>query len=145
MNSIFLQVRARLRGRFSKDGYLEIPVIIACSDDDHSAQQVQQNDHALLTHGRPRRTKGTFFCLTTAANFSREDLGNSNYELRDGEEVDGFIKSLVLRTNRTRKNNFERDNSDSSSSLSNSVFTPRGQSDTSFIVNNGQFRKISMV
>jgi len=141
----FLLVRARLRGRFSKDGYLEIPVIVACSDGDHSAKQVQQNDHALLTHGRQRRTKGTFFCLTTPTNISRGDLGNSNYELRDEEEVDGFIKSLVLRTNRTRKDNFERHNSDSSSSLSNSVFTPRRQSDTSFFVNNGQFKKISMV
>lgn len=141
----FLLVRARLRGRFSKDGYLEIPVIVACSDGDHSAKQVQQNDHALLTHGRQRRTKGTFFCLTTATNFSRGDHGNSNYELRDQEEVNGFIKSLVLRTNRTRKDNFERHNSDSSSSLSNSVFTPRRQSDTSYFVNNGQFKKISMV
>ncbi|XP_067052748.1 arrestin domain-containing protein 3-like isoform X1 [Acropora muricata] len=141
----FLLVRARLRGRFSKDGYLEIPVIVACSDADHSVNQVQQNDHALLTHGRQRRTKGTFFCLTTGTNFSRGDLGNSNYELQDQEEVDGFIKSLVLRTNRTRKDNFERHNSDSSSSLSNSVFTPRRQSDTSFFVNNGQFKKISMV
>lgn len=145
LNSIFLQVRARLRGRFSKDGYLEIPVIVACSDGDHSAKQVQQNDHALLTHGRQRRTKGTFFCLTKATNFSRGDLGNSNYELRDQEEVDGFTKSLVLRTNRTRKDNFERHNSDSSSSLSNSVFTPRRQSDTSYFVNNGQFKRISMV
>lgn len=118
---------------------------MACSDDDVFEKQVQQNNHALLTHGRQRRTKGTVFCLTTAKNLSREDCGNPNYELRDGEEVDGFLKSLVLRTNRTRRNKFERDNSDSSLSLSNSVFSSRRQSDTSFIINNGQFRKISMV
>ena len=142
---LLLQIRARLRGRFTRNAYLEIPVIIASSDEQSgNSIQAYQNGQVLSIAQRQKRGKGMFFCVTGKNAFSKDQAG-SDFDLRNGEESDSFIRSLKLRTNRKRQQNNFEENSDSSSSLSNSVFTPRRESDSSFSISNGQFRKISMV
>lgn len=141
----FILIRARLRGRFTRNAYLEIPVIIASSDEQSgNSIQAYQNGQVLSIAQRQKRGKGMFFCVTGKNAFSK-DQASSDFDLRNGEESDSFIRSLKLRTNRKRQQNNFEENSDSSSSLSNSVFTPTRESDSTFFISNGQFRKISMV
>lgn len=141
--SVFLQIRAKLKGKFTKDGYLEIPIIIASSDD-QSVLQAQKNAHVQPTSHRPKRRKGTLFCVTGKNTF-KENQVISNLDLCD-EEVDSLMVSFTSSTGRTRADVFaENLASSSNKSNSNHVRTSRPVSTSSFVVNNGQFKQISMV
>ena len=136
-----MQIRAKLKGKFTKDGYLEIPIIIASSDD-QSVLQAQKNAHVQPTSQRPKRGKGTFFCVTGKT----KDQVNSNLDLCDEEEVDSLIVSFTSSTERTRADVFaENVASSSNKSNSNHALTSRPVSNPLFFVNDGQFKQISMV
>lgn len=138
----FVLIRAKLKGKFTKDGYLEIPIVIASSDDE-SLLQAQKNTQVVPASQRPKRRKGTFFCVT-GQNTSLKEIDNSIHS-SDQEEVNGFIISLMSRDKRNREDN-STENSDSSSNKTNSNGgRSRGESDTSFFMNNGQFKQISIV
>ena len=136
-----MQIRAKLKGKFTKDGYLEIPIIIASSDD-QSVLQAQENAHVQPTSHRPKRGKGTFFCVTGKT----KDQVNSNLDLCDEEEVDSLIVSFTSNTERTRADVFAENVARSSNkSNSNHVLTSSRGSNPLFFVNDGQFKQISMV
>ena len=141
---VFLQIRAKLKGKFTKDGYLEIPIIIASSDD-QSVLQAQKDAHVQPTSHRPKRRKGTFFCVTGKNTF-HENQVISNLDLCDEEEVDSLVVSFTSSTGRTRADVFAENLASSShKSNSNHVRTSRPVSNSSFVVNYGQIKQISMV
>lgn len=133
----FILVRSKLKGKFRNDAYIEIPIIIASSDD-QSIMLAQENKQALPTSQRPKRGKGMFFCVTGKNSFPHEEhVQDSNVDLC---EVNGFIISLDHKMGR-KNSNISSDNS-----KSGHMFTPRRESDDSvFFHNNSQFKQISIV
>ena len=89
------QITAKFKGKLTKNGYLEMPVVIASSDDE-TVIQAQKNAQTKPASLRPLRRRGTFFCVTAQnALFYKKD--NSNIDFSD-QEVDDFIASLLSRT-----------------------------------------------
>lgn len=142
-----MQIRTKLKGKFTKDCCLEIPVVIASSDDESVVQAQTESAHYWPTSQRPKRRKGTFFCVT-GKNTLLEEEETSNQHLRDQEEMDNFIVSLISRSKRNREDALT-ENSDhglTNNSNPNHVFTSRRKSDNSFFLsNNSQFKVISVV
>ena len=141
---LFLQIRAKLKGKLTKDGYLEIPVVIASSDDE-TVLQAQKSAEARPASQRPKRRKGTFFCVT-GKNSLHQDQNNSDIDLSDQEEVDDFISSLTSRSKRNRRDNFT-ENSNNLTKEANFYYvsSSRRESDSSVFINNGQFKLMSTV
>ena len=81
-----MQIRAKLKGKCSKDGYLEIPVVIACSADE-SVVQAQNIAQVGRASQRSKRGMGKCFC-TTGNNSSMGQVNDSNVELHAEEEGD---------------------------------------------------------
>lgn len=140
----FILIRAKLKGKLTKDGYLEIPVVIASSDDE-TVLQAQKSAEARPVSQRPKRRKGTFFCVT-GKNSLHQDQNNSDIDLSDQEEVDDFISSLTSRSKRNRRDNFT-ENSNNLTKEANSYYvsSSRRESDSSVFINNGQFKLMSIV
>ena len=141
-----MQVRTKLKGKFSKDGYLEIPVVIACSDDE-SVVPAQKSKEVRPASQHPKRTKGTFFCITGKTSLMG-DLNNSNLEFCDQDEEDKFIVNPMSQPLRNLEGNFtDVVNPYGLTNETNSYrdFTNRKESDTTNFLNNGGFKVISVV
>lgn len=141
-----MQVRAKLKGKFSKDGYLEIPVVIACSADE-SEVPAQNSSQVRPASQRPKRRKGTFFCITGNTSLMG-DLNNSNLEFCDQDERDKFIISPMSRSSRNLEGNFTdffNPYGLTNETNSDREFTTRKESDTTNFLNNGGFKLISVV
>ena len=141
----YSQIRAKLKGKFLKDGYLEIPVVIACSADE-SVVQAQKSAQLGLPSQHPKRRKGTFFCITGNSSLMRQ-LNDSNLEFYDEEEGDKNIvgpKSWPLRNLQGNFKDIVNSCSLTNETNSNREFT-REESDTRYFLNNGKFKLISVV
>lgn len=94
--SLHSQVRAKLRGKFTKNGNLEIPVVIACSTGE-SEVAAQKDTQVRPAFQRPRRKGKT--SLTG-------DLNNSNLKVSDQDEGDKVIVNPMCLPVKTHEGNF---------------------------------------
>lgn len=92
----FILVKAKVKGKLSKDGYLEIPVVIACSDD-QSEMLAQLSTQANMTSQKPKRRKGTFFCITGNTSLMG-GLNSSKSEYFKEDENDQYVFSPTFRS-----------------------------------------------
>ena len=138
------QITAKFKGKLTKNGYLEMPVVIASSDDE-TVIEAQKNAQTKPASLRPLRRRGTFFCVT-AQNTLLYKQDNSNINFRDQEEVDDFIASLLSRTKQNGYN-FTANSNKSSPRKQNhsSAIASRHEPERKFVNNNGHFKLISAV
>ena len=107
----------------------------------------QKSAQARLTSQRPKRGKGTFFCIT-GKNSLMGNLNSSNLELFDQDEGDKFLFSPTSRSFR----NFEGNFTDIANSYnlrneknSHGKFSSSDESDSTYLAHNGRFKLISIV
>lgn len=140
----FIQITAKFKGKLTKNGYLEMPVVIASSDDE-TVIEAQKNAQKKPASLRPLRRRGTFFCVT-AQNTLLYKQDNSNMDFSDQEEVDDFIASHLSRTKQSGYN-FTANSNKSLPRKQNhsSAFASRHEPERKFVNSNGQFKLISAV
>ena len=138
------QITAKFKGKLTKNGYLEMPVVIASSDDE-TVIEAQKNAQKKPASLRPLRRRGTFFCVT-AQNTLLYKQDNSNMDFSDQEEVDDFIASHLSRTKQSGYN-FTANSNKSLPRKQNhsSAFASRQEPERKFVNSNGQFKLISAV
>lgn len=139
----FILVKAKLKGKFTKDGYLEIPVVIACSADE-SEVPAQKDPQVRPVSQRPKRRKGTFFCVTGKTSLTG-DLNDSSLEFRDQNEGDKFIVSPLSRPSENLEGNFTEIVNQYDLTNSFRKISTRKGSDTTHFLNNGGLKLISIV
>lgn len=142
-SSFHSQVRAKLKGKFTKDGYLEIPVVIACSADE-SEVPAQKEAQVKPASRRPKRRKGTFFCVTGKTSLMG-DLNDSNLQFWDQNEGDNFIVNPMSRRVKNLEGNFTDILNQYDLTNSYREIATRKESDTTHFLNNGGFKLISIV
>lgn len=138
------QITAKFKGKLTKNGYLEVPVVIASSDDE-TVIEAQKNAQTKPASLRPLQRRGTFFCVT-AQNTLFYKQRNSNIDFSDQEEVDDFIASLLSRTKQNGYN-FTANSNKSLPRKENhsSAIASRQDTERKFVNNNGHFKLISAV
>jgi len=94
--SLHSQVRAKLKGKFTKNGNLEIPVVIACSTGE-SEVATQKDAQVRPASQRPKRKGKT--SLTG-------DLNDSNLKVFDQDEGDKVIVNPMCVPVKTHEGNF---------------------------------------
>lgn len=134
------QIKAKFKGKLTKNGYLEMPVVIASSDDE-TVIQAQKNAQTKPASLRPLRRKGTFFCVT-GQNTVFYNQENSSVDFSDQEEVDDFIASLL---SRTKQNGYNSNKSLPRKENHSSGIASRQEPERKFVNNNGHFKLISVV
>lgn len=139
----FILVRAKLKGKFTKDGYLEIPVVIACSADE-SEVPAQKEAQVKPASRHPKRRKGTFFCVTGKTSLMG-DLNDLNLQFWDQNEGDNFIVNPMSRRVKNLEGNFTDILNQYDLTNSYREIATRKESDTTHFLNNGGFKLISIV
>ena len=137
------QIKAKFKGKLTKNGYLELPVVIASSDDE-TVIEAQKNAQTKPA-SQPLRRRGTFFCVT-AQNTLFYQQDNSNIDFSYQEEADDFIASLLSRTKQNGYN-FTANSNKSLPRKENhsSAIASRHEPERKFVNNNGHFKFISAV
>ena len=93
---------------------------------------------------RPKRRKGTFFCVTGNTSLTG-DLNNSSLEFNDQNGRDKFIVNPFFRPAKNLEGNFTEILNQYDLTNSFREISTRKESDTTYFLNNGGFKLISVV
>lgn len=144
--NFYLQIKAKIRGKFVKDGYLEIPVVVACSDD-QSEMQVQQSTQTRMTFQNPKRRKGTFFCITGNTSLLGSPNSPKSEYFRE-DENDKFIYSPTSRSFGSYEGTFTdiaNVYNSRNGKISRGKYSISNETDNTNVTRNGRVKLVSVV
>lgn len=142
----FILIKAKIRGKFVKDGYLEIPVVVACSDD-QSEMQVQQSTQTRMTFQNPKRRKGTFFCITGNTSLLGSPNSPKSEYFRE-DENDKFIYSPTSRSFGSYEGTFTdiaNVYNSRNGKISRGKYSISNETDNTNVTRNGRVKLVSVV
>jgi len=117
--------------------------VIVCSADE-SEVPAQKEAQVKPVSQRPKRGRGTFFCVTGQTSV-KGGLNDSNLHFCDENEGDNFVISPMSRRVKNLEGNFTDSVNQYDLTNFSGEIASRRESDTTHFLNNGGFKLISIV